>query len=112
MTLPDSLSPALPSRECGERARRAARAHPAAAKRCFVERGFHAASMADIAKAAEMSAGLLYRYFDGKGSIVAPSSTARWRRRGCCLDNISTSEDLIATILDHFGAGAGRRRSR
>ena len=41
-----------------------------AAKHCFVEHGFHAASMADIAKTAEMSAGLIYRYFESKGAIV------------------------------------------
>lgn len=42
----------------------------AAAQKCFVEHGFHAASMATIAETAEMSAGLIYRYFRSKSEII------------------------------------------
>ncbi|MEX2495212.1 MAG: TetR/AcrR family transcriptional regulator [Woeseia sp.] len=42
----------------------------AAAHACFVERGFHAASMANIAETAGMSAGLIYRYFESKDAII------------------------------------------
>ena len=41
-----------------------------AAERCFVTHGFHAASMAHIARTAGMSAGLIYRYFASKAAIV------------------------------------------
>ena len=41
-----------------------------AAELCFIQSGFHAASMAHIADTAGMSAGLIYRYFDGKSAIV------------------------------------------
>lgn len=41
-----------------------------AARRCFIEHGFHAASMAYIADTAGMSAGLIYRYFDNKSDII------------------------------------------
>ncbi len=41
-----------------------------AAKACFVEHGFHAASMANISEAAQMSPGLIYRYFENKNSII------------------------------------------
>ena len=41
-----------------------------AALKCFIEHGFHAASMANIAEAAQMSAGLMYRYFENKDAIV------------------------------------------
>lgn len=41
-----------------------------AAHKCFVERGFHGASMANIADTAGMSAGLIYRYFAGKSEII------------------------------------------
>lgn len=41
-----------------------------AAQKCFIEHGFHAASMANIAEAARMSAGLMYRYFENKSAIV------------------------------------------
>src|SRR5690606_41896893 len=42
----------------------------AAAQKCFVESGFHAASMASISEAAGMSPGLIYRYFENKNSII------------------------------------------
>lgn len=41
-----------------------------AAQKCFVEHGFHGASMANIAETAGMSAGLIYRYFAGKSEII------------------------------------------
>lgn len=41
-----------------------------AAQKCFIEQGFHAASMAQIAATAGMSAGLIYRYFESKNAIV------------------------------------------
>lgn len=41
-----------------------------AAETCFVEHGFHAASMANIADVAGMSPGLIYRYFRSKSEII------------------------------------------
>ena len=41
-----------------------------AASRCVVRRGFHAASMAEIAGNAAMSVGQIYRYFTSKEAIV------------------------------------------
>lgn len=41
-----------------------------AAQTCFAERGFHGASMAAIAETAQMSPGLIYRYFEGKSQII------------------------------------------
>jgi AcrR family transcriptional regulator len=42
-----------------------------AARRCFIDNGFHATSMQDILVEAGMSAGALYRYFKGKDDIIA-----------------------------------------
>jgi AcrR family transcriptional regulator len=42
-----------------------------AARRCFAEEGFHATSMQDILEAAGLSAGAVYRYFNGKSDLVA-----------------------------------------
>lgn len=41
-----------------------------AAGQCFVESGFHAASMASIAQTAGVSTGLIYRYFKNKHAII------------------------------------------
>lgn len=43
----------------------------AAAERAFLQKGFHAASMQDVAAEARMSPGNLYRYFPSKEVIVA-----------------------------------------
>lgn len=41
-----------------------------AAQQCFIADGFHAATMATIAQRADISAGLIYRYFESKDAIV------------------------------------------
>ncbi len=42
----------------------------AAAELCFLKRGFHQSSMQNIAEAAGVSMGLLYRYFANKVAII------------------------------------------
>ncbi|MCX4789564.1 TetR/AcrR family transcriptional regulator [Streptomyces sp. NBC_01221] len=42
-----------------------------ASRRCFINNGFHATSMQDILREADMSAGAVYRYFRGKDDIIA-----------------------------------------
>lgn len=42
-----------------------------AAARCFRERGFHGASVSQISKAAGMSAGHIYHYFENKEAIIS-----------------------------------------
>lgn len=41
-----------------------------AAKVCFRRHGFHAASMAEIAQASQLSVGQIYRYFANKDAII------------------------------------------
>ncbi|MER7660382.1 MULTISPECIES: helix-turn-helix domain-containing protein [unclassified Streptomyces] len=40
------------------------------AARCFARNGFHATSMQDILREADLSAGAVYRYFRGKDEII------------------------------------------
>ncbi|WP_216587511.1 TetR/AcrR family transcriptional regulator [Streptomyces brasiliscabiei] len=42
-----------------------------AAARCFARNGFHATSMQDVLKEADLSAGAVYRYFSGKEELIA-----------------------------------------
>ena len=65
----------------------------AAAKQCFIEHGFHAASMASIAEAAGMSPGLVYRYVENKSAIV--------------LAIIEEQLDKIRTDIATLGSGSG-----
>ncbi|MBS1204738.1 MAG: hypothetical protein H6R25_1637 [Proteobacteria bacterium] len=41
-----------------------------AARACMIEKGFHNASIKNIAACANVSAGLIYRYFENKDSII------------------------------------------
>ncbi|MEV2211902.1 TetR/AcrR family transcriptional regulator [Streptomyces sp. NPDC050997] len=42
-----------------------------AAALCFARNGFHATSMQDVLKEADLSAGAVYRYFSGKEELIA-----------------------------------------
>jgi AcrR family transcriptional regulator len=98
------LPPAATSatRESGERARQQRERILRAAKRCFVDHGFHAASMADIAKTADMSVGLIYRYFDSKNDIVRAIIERQMEEARTLLDAIDSSADLVAALVEHF----------
>ncbi|WP_405620580.1 TetR/AcrR family transcriptional regulator [Streptomyces sp. NBC_01508] len=41
------------------------------ATRCFARNGFHATSMQDVLREADLSAGAVYRYFSGKEELIA-----------------------------------------
>lgn len=46
----------------------------AAAARAFLAKGFHGASMQDVAREAGVSMGLLYRYFADKAALIAAAA--------------------------------------
>jgi AcrR family transcriptional regulator len=63
-----SIKTPRPAKELRDQARREEIVE--AARVCVVRRGFHAASMAEIAEMASMSVGQIYRYFPNKEAIV------------------------------------------
>jgi AcrR family transcriptional regulator len=74
-----------------------------AAEQCFIESGFHAASMARIAQTAGISAGLIYRYFDSKALIVKAIIGRHLETDGsCAVDRLNSTEDVCAAMLDLF----------
>jgi AcrR family transcriptional regulator len=74
-----------------------------AAEKCFIESGFHAASMAHIAQTAGISAGLIYRYFDSKARIVKAIIERHLETDGACaMDWLNSTEDVCAAMLDLF----------
>ena len=61
------------------------------ARAIFLAQGFDAASMSDIARAAGVSKGTLYVYFDNKERCSRPSSAPNaWSTRRACLISIPT----------------------
>lgn len=74
-----------------------------ASEKCFIESGFHAASMAHIAETAGISAGLIYRYFDSKAMIVKAIIERHLETDGACaIDWLNTPEDVCDAMLDLF----------
>ena len=79
-----------------------------AAQKCFIEHGFHAASMANIAETAQMSAGLMYRYFVNKSAIVLAIIERQLQEGRAHVARLRTSSDLAADLLDFFGRWRAR----
>jgi AcrR family transcriptional regulator len=76
-----------------------------AAERCFIKSGFHAASMARIAQTADMSAGLIYRYFDSKSAIVKAIIERHLESdHHKMVGRLRSAEDVSRTILEIFAA--------
>lgn len=73
-----------------------------AAQRCFIEYGFHAASMASIAETAQMSAGLMYRYFENKSAIVLAIIERELQEGRSQIAQLRSSSELVAALLDVF----------
>lgn len=77
----------------------------AAAEKCFIERGFHAASMANIADAAQMSPGLIYRYFGSKSEIVLAIIEQQLLLAREEMRQLDGRTDLALQIAESFGRG-------
>jgi AcrR family transcriptional regulator len=74
-----------------------------AAERCFIKSGFHAASMARIAQTADMSAGLIYRYFDSKSAVVKAIIERHLESdHHKMAGGLHSAEDVSRTILEIF----------
>jgi AcrR family transcriptional regulator len=74
-----------------------------AAEKCFIDSGFHAAGMARVAETAGISAGLIYRYFDSKASIVKAIIARHLENEGKrVIDQIASPRDMCEALLDVF----------
>lgn len=101
---------ALPRRERSgaarptpERAARQRRRILGAAESCFIASGFHAASMAQIAAAAGISAGLIYRYFDSKAAIVKAIIDRHLESEATCvIGRLHGPDDMVDELLVVF----------
>jgi AcrR family transcriptional regulator len=74
-----------------------------AAERCFIERGFHAASMTSIANTARMSIGLIYHYFGSKAAIVKAIVARQLEKNAQAWTRTAISrEALVGDLLELF----------
>jgi AcrR family transcriptional regulator len=77
-----------------------------AAQACFVESGFHAASMAAIAQAAAMSPGLIYRYFHSKNEIILAIIGQQLEVARRRIGELHATSDIADAMAGSFGASA------
>lgn len=70
-----------------------------AARLCFVKHGFHGASIANIAEEANMSAGLMYRYFENKNAIIKAIVHRQLEFGRQALEEITSPGDFVQGIL-------------
>jgi AcrR family transcriptional regulator len=68
-----------------------------AAKRVFSEKGFHKATMEDIAREAELSPGTLYLYFKNKDELFSSLSLRILQYLQLRLEHIANSEDNLTS---------------
>jgi AcrR family transcriptional regulator len=78
-----------------------------AAARCFARDGFHRTSMQDIVRESGISAGLVYRYFEGKDDMIA-AIVAEWHDQR----RIVLAEDAYLDLLRAVGDPDARERMR
>ncbi len=70
-----------------------------AARKCVAKRGFHAASMAEIAESAGMSVGQIYRYFANKEAIIHAIVEKIMARRMEWMEKDNTEPDLPTVMM-------------
>lgn len=75
-----------------------------AAQKCFVEHGFHAASMATIAQTAAMSPGLIYRYFRSKNEIILAIIEQQLEFARERIAQLHATSDLAAAMAGSYDA--------
>lgn len=71
-----------------------------AAECCFGRSGFHGASMAEISKAAGMSAGHIYNYFESKDDIIAAFVQRNLERVTAMIRDLDNHDDPLQATLD------------
>jgi AcrR family transcriptional regulator len=83
-----------------------------AARQCFVEHGFHAAGMAAIAATADMSPGLIYRYFASKNEIIVAIIEQQLELLRADLALLDNSVDLASRLAAGRGTCATNEARR
>lgn len=80
-----------------------------AAAQCFREHGFHGASIAQISRAAGMSAGHIYHYFDNKESIIAAIVAQDLENLLTLTARLRAAPDIHRAMIDHVVEGVSQQ---
>jgi AcrR family transcriptional regulator len=83
-----------------------------AAAICFAEEGFHGTSMAKLAKAAGMSVGHIYHYFDSKEAIIAAFVQQELARQLELFEQLKQQDDVLQAIIDRTDQGLATRMDK
>lgn len=83
-----------------------------AAAECFRKSGFHAASMAEIAKSFGMSAGHIYNYFESKEAIIEAMVKRDMDQALERIARVQGEKDILKAMLGTVDEGVQRRIKR
>jgi AcrR family transcriptional regulator len=110
MTMDDAVAvraaetPAGPERGAGQDPRKRTQILDGA-RTAFLERGFDASSMGDIARIAGVSKGTLYVYFDSKEDLFAELVRIEKTRQADSNFNLSPDDRDVEAVLKQLGRG-------
>lgn len=76
-----------------------------AAEDCFRDHGFHGASIAQISKAAGMSAGHIYHYFENKEAIIAAIVARDLDLMLTLTAELRAASDVLEALVDRAAEG-------
>ena len=79
-----------------------------AAAECFRRRGFHAASIAEISKAAGMSVGHIYHYFENKEAIIGALVESKAQELVDKMEAMRQQQDLLAAMVEKVDEGLAK----
>jgi AcrR family transcriptional regulator len=105
---------AVARRAEGDGARTGARCRQVleAASLCFAQEGFHGTSMARLAKAAGMSVGHIYHYFDSKEAIIAAIVEQELAKRLEVFEQLEKKADVLQALIDRADQGLASRMDK
>jgi AcrR family transcriptional regulator len=73
-----------------------------AARRCMLQQGFHRASMAQVAEAAGMSVGQIYRYFVNKEAVIEFIVEQRVSARLAWIARTVSPDDVVRFLVERL----------
>jgi TetR/AcrR family transcriptional repressor of uid operon len=80
-----------------------------AAALCFAQNGFHGTSMTELARAAGMSVGHIYHYFDSKEALIAALVDSELRKQLARFETLRQQDDVLQALVDGAEEGLAAR---